>query len=275
MATVLCISSQVVRGYVGGSAARAALERRGHEAWLLPTVVLSNHPGHPRCGGEQAPTGRLAAMLDALDANGWLDDVDAVMTGYMPAAEHVAFAASAIRRVRERHAQAMLLCDPIMGDVPGGLYLDESVAHGIRDVLLGGASIATPNAFELGWLTGRNVVDARSARDAAEQLGVNTVLVTSVPGAANRIVNLLLSGGRCWLAQVERRSSAPHGTGDLMAALLLAALLEGVDPPSALAGATSGVEAALDASEDRDELRLFGRDAKWASGGEWPVEEMK
>lgn len=275
MATVLCISSQVVRGYVGGSAARAALERLGHEVWLLPTVILSNHPGHPRCSGEQVPTGRLTAMLDALAANGWLEEVDAVLTGYMPGTEQAGFAAMAVRHLRELNPGATVLCDPIMGDVPGGLYVDEAVAAAQKDELVAGAGLVTPNAFELGWLTGMTVDGEAAARTAAAGLSPRTVLATSIPGRGEEeISNLLCKDGRAWVARVPRRDFAPHGTGDLMAALFLARLLEGAEAPAALAAATAGVEAALDADGAHDELRLFGRDAPWARAADWPVEEM-
>ncbi|MGE3627628.1 MAG: pyridoxal kinase [Hyphomicrobiales bacterium] len=275
MATVLCISSEVVRGYVGGSAARAALERSGHQLWLLPTVILSNHPGHPRCGGEQVPAGRLGAMLDALAGNGWLEEADAVLTGYMPSAEHAGFAAMAARRLREVNPGALLLCDPIMGDDPGGLYVKEDVAAAQRDELAGAADIVTPNAFELGWMTGRTVDGEAAARDAAARLGRPTVLTTSVPGRHDgEISNLLWRDGTAWVAHVSRRSYAPHGTGDLMAALFLARLLEGTEAPAALAAATAGVEAALAACEGRDALRLWGAAAPWTGTHDWPVESL-
>ena len=47
MARILAISSQVVRGHVGLSAIVPALQRLGHEVLPIPTIILSNHPGHP------------------------------------------------------------------------------------------------------------------------------------------------------------------------------------------------------------------------------------
>lgn len=273
MAAILCISSQTARGYVGGSAARIALERLGHQAWLLPTVILSNHPGHPVFAGEQVPPGRLRAMLDALAANGWIDEVDAVLTGYLPTPEHVHFAETAIETVRAVNPEAMALCDPIMGDDPGGLYIDAAAARAIRDVLLPLASVATPNRFELEWLTGRETSSFGQAVKAAASLAVPRVLATSLPGETPDTIRNLLThgGGNAWFSEVSRRDGAPHGTGDLLAALHLGHRLGGAEPGQALARATAGVEAALDATGLHDELRL-AEDAGWAKAEPWPVE---
>lgn len=273
MAIILCISSQTVRGYVGGSAARIALERLGHQVWLLPSVILSNHPGHALFAGEQVPTGRLGAMLDALDANGWLGDVDAVLTGYLPSPEHVALALRAAERVEAANAEAPLICDPILGDDPGGLYIDESAAAALRDQLLPRASLTTPNRFELAWLAGRKIENAEDARVAAESLAPAALLATSIPESDGRLCNLLVQDGRAWRTTVPARDIVPHGTGDLITALYLGHRLGGADEPDALALATAGVEAALETSEGADELQLARDAGCWAAPEAWPVEE--
>lgn len=275
MSTVLCLSSQVARGYVGGAASRLALERMGHECWLLPTVILSNHPGHARFAGEQVPPGRLRAMLEAIEANGWLGDIDAVMTGYMPSAEHVTLAGTTIEKVRGVNPQAVHLCDPILGDDPGGLYVDEEVATALRDTLLPQADIATPNRFELEWLGATSCKRAKTAAGPARALPPATVLVTSLAGSdPQTMVNLLISDKETWLANVPRRKGAPHGVGDLMAALLLGHLLSGTAAKEALAFATGSVEVALAASEGADELRLAA-EPEWLDAQAWPVEPLE
>lgn len=263
MATVLCISSQTTRGYVGGSATRIALERLGHQAWLLPSVILSNHPGHPVFAGEQVPPGRLRAMLEALDANGWVDEVDAVLTGYLPTPEHVRFAEAAIETVRRANPRAMVLCDPIIGDEPDGLYIDASAAAAIRDILLPRASLIAPNRFELEWLSGRAVATADDAIAAISALPCRSALVTSLPGEGETICNMLRDGADCWTSSVSARPFAQHGAGDLLAALFLGHRLSGAAPEAALARATAGVEKALAASGMADELQLVA-DSAWA-----------
>ncbi len=272
MSIILCFSSQVARGYVGGNAARITLEAMGHECWLLPTVILSNHPGYARFAGEQVPPGRLRAMVEALEANGWLGDVDAVMTGYMPSAEHVALAASTVELVKQSNPELTFLCDPILGDDPGGLYIDEDVAGAIRDELIQLSNIATPNRFELEWLGGKSAKRIKTAMAPARALGPSSVLVTSLAGAdPKNLVNLLIDEKGALVTSVAKRKNAPHGVGDLMAALFLGALLNGAGEQQALGRATGGVEAALDASKGADELRLAAT-TDWARAEAWPVE---
>lgn len=274
MATILCISSQTVRGYVGGSATRVALERLGHQVWLLPTVILSNHPGHAVFAGEQVPTGRLRAMLDALEVNGWLEEVDAVLTGYMPSAGHAGFALRAAEMAMRANPAAFLLCDPILGDHPGGLYIDRSAAAAIRDDLLPRAAIATPNRFEFEWLTGGEVATPADALEAARALPPPRLLVTSLPDPeGSGFCNLLAQGAEGWRCDVPVRPFAPHGTGDLLAGLYLGHILNGTAPEDALARAVAGVEAALALSGHADELQLAGQ-VSWASAEPWPVTRL-
>lgn len=274
MSTILCLSSQVARGYVGGSATRIALERLGHECWLLPTVVLSNHPGHQRFAGEQVPVGRLRAMFEALQANGWLADIDALVLGYMPSAEHVGFAVNCIEAVRKANPEVICLCDPIIGDDPGGLYVDEDVAAAIRDELLPACDIATPNRFELEWLGGKSAKRAKPAIALAKMLAPSSVLVTSLTGSdPQTLINMLLGEKGVVATSVSKRKDAPHGAGDLIAALLLGHLLSGADESRALALATAGVEEALEDSSGSDELRLATSPA-WFNADAWPVEPI-
>ena len=274
MSTVLCFSSQVARGYVGGSATRTALERMGHDCWLLPTVILSNHPGHERFAGEQVPVGRLRAMLESMQANGWLGEVDAMVLGYMPSVDHVAYMVTAAEMVRKENPDALCLCDPIIGDDPGGLYVYDEIAAAIRDQLLPIADIATPNRFEMEWLSGKKAKRAKAALGVAKALEPETVLVTSLTGQdPQSLVNLLVGARGASSTTVSKRKFAPHGPGDLMAALYLGHVLGGKEPQEALALATGSVEEALEESEGADELRLHASSA-WVEAGPWPVDSL-
>jgi len=251
---------------VGANAQRIALERLGHQAWLVPTIQLSSHPGHAAFSGNVTPPDALASMIQAIGNNGWLADLAAVLTGYMPSAEHAAIAAGAVNRVRDEAPWALHLCDPAMGDAPRGLYVEEGSAQAIRLDLMPGADIVTPNHFELEWLTGRTVRDANETAAAAREIGAARVLATSTPlDGGGTLGNLLVSGKESRLARVNRRPHAPHGTGDLIAGLFLAHLLHDDDDRWALAMACAGVEAALDASGEADELQLTASPDSWAN----------
>lgn len=271
MARVLALSSHVAFGSVGLAAIVPALQWLGHEVIVIPTVLLSNHPGYPRFAGDPVLPGQIAAMVDALEANGWLAKTAAVITGYLPSPAHVGEARSAVERVRRANASALYVCDPVFGDEPKGLYLSDATASAIRDELLPLASLATPNRFELSWLAGLPVGDPREARQAAWALGVPSVLATSVPASDNRLANVLVTRDECVACFVRRRPSAPHGTGDLLAAMYLGRVLNGEAPAAALAAAASAVEASVAASLGRDELPLAAAGALWANARPLPT----
>lgn len=272
MARILAISSEVVRGHVGNTAARVALQALGHEVWALPTIVLSNHPGHGHTSGTRLDPAALLAMVEALGRNGWLGEVDAVLTGYLPSAEHVEVARYAVEQVRAKRADARVLVDPILGDHPKGLYLDAHAAQAIRNRLLPLADVATPNAFELGWLSGLPISDGEQAAHAAAHLGVPRVLATSVPVGPDRLLNMLVAPREpAEAVAVARRARVPNGTGDLLAALFLGHWLAGEAVATALGRAVAGVEAAIAASAGADELRLIGSRTAWAHPEPLPV----
>jgi pyridoxine kinase len=265
MARVLAISSQVVRGHVGNSAAAFALQRLGHEVWALPTVLLSNHPGHLHVAGSRIDPGTLGEMVQALARNGWLGEVDAVLTGYLPTAAHVAFAAQTIASIRGVGRKPLILVDPVIGDDPGGLYVAVEAAEAIRSELAPLADILTPNRFELAWLSRLPVDGAESAVAAATHLSAPQVLATSIPGpTADSLLNLLVQPAASAQCAVPRLPSVPHGTGDLLAALHLGHLLHGSSPPDAMRLAVAGCAAAIAASQGADELRLVESQDRWA-----------
>ncbi len=255
MAVILAISSQVVRGHVGLSAVVPALQALGHEVWPLPTILLSNHPGHDRCAGTRLKATALEAMLDALEENGWLANVDAVLSGYLPTADHVTLVADILARMRANRT-VHYLCDPILGDDPKGVYIDPAAAAAIRDTLVPLADILTPNRFELAWLCGHPVTSAPEAVTAARMLPSRAVIATSVPLPGDHLGNLLVADGRAAIASVAEEAHVPHGTGDLMSGLLLGHAMAGLALDAAMARAVAGVDAAIGASVGRDELDL-------------------
>ena len=264
MATFLAISSQVARGHVGLSAIVPALTSLGHEVIGLPTVVLSNHPGHAHAAGLPVPPENLAAMLDALDANGWLGGIDAVLTGYLPSVAHVRFAARAIDRVRTASPGASIICDPVLGDDPRGLYVEADAAAALRAELVPRADIVKPNRFELAWLAGSNVATLSDAARAAQALARPIVLATSIAQGALRIANIAVGREATVACTVARRADAPHGTGDLLTALFAGHRMCGRPLAEALGRAVAGVDAVLAASLGRDELALTAARASLA-----------
>lgn len=273
MARVLVVSSQVVRGHVGLSAIVPALQRLGHETLAIPTILMSNHPGHPRAAGSRIEVNTLVSMLDVLDANGWLANMDAVLTGYLPTPEHVFFARQVIDRVRARSPAALVMVDPVIGDDPKGVYVGGAAASAIRDDLVPRADIVTPNRFELSWLSGHEVNGVEDAVTASRRLQPPRVLATSIPATANGIDNALISSDRLLVCNVTRTADAPHGTGDLLSGLLVGHVLCKLGFEQALGHAVAGVQTAIATSGSSSDLVLtIGPGAAdWSTAPPLPV----
>ncbi len=265
MAKVLSISSQVVYGHVGNSAAAFVLQRMGHDVLAVPTIILSNRPGYGAIAGERTDPGKLDAMLEAVLQNGWLADVDAVLTGYVPTAAHAEFCRSWIARIKGLNPKALYLCDPIIGDEPAGIYVAEAAASAVRDQLVPLSDILTPNAFELGWLSGRAITDAASVASAARALARPVVVATSAPAGAGMIANILVTRSEVASTVSPRRTVQAHGTGDFFAAILLAHKLKGYTASAALRAAAAAIDLVLDRSEGRSELALIETQDHWAA----------
>lgn len=276
MARVLAISSQVARGHIGLSAIVPVLHALGHEVVALPTVVLSNHPGHAHAAGTRIEAPTLREMLQALDRNGWLAGIDAVLSGYLPTAEHGRLVEHAVGAARARNERCLYLCDPVLGDDPKGLYIPEAAAVTIRERLVPMADCVSPNRFELAWLTGKAVDGVGDAICAARALAAGIVFATSIPADASRgeLANLRVQGSSAMAIRVRRLEQVPNGTGDMMSALILAAILEGRGAEMQLVAAVSGVEAAIAASRDCDELALVASRATWSAPPHIEVERL-
>lgn len=256
MKTVLAISSQVVRGHVGLNGIGPALTALGVHCWPLPTVLISNHPGYKHGAGQTLDPMSLEEIIDGLAANGWLDKIDAVMSGYLPSADHVRLVRRVVSRLK-RERDVTFLCDPVIGDTPKGLYMPQETAEAIRDELTDIADIITPNAFELAWLTGEPAASVTEAIAAARCLPNGlTVVATSVAAGKRRLANVLVEDGRGTAFETDRRDGVPNGTGDLFAGLLLGHVMLGRDMIEATGRTTEGVRVVVEASVGEEELRL-------------------
>jgi pyridoxine kinase len=254
MPRILMISSYVAHDPVGLTATAPPLLGAGIEVVGLPTVVLSNHPIRAHIAGITLDPGLLSAMVRALEDNGWLASFDAIFSGYLPSVQHVETVAAAVKRLRELKPDIMYVCDPIFGDDPAGLYIDERSADGIRDLLAPLADVMTPNRFELSWLSGIDVRSSADATAAIANIGCPVVAGTSIPDGPSSLATVLTASGRTSLGRVEKWPGVPHGTGDVFAGCLTAKLLLGAKPEAALGYALAGVKSVLELSRGFDRL---------------------
>ena len=168
---VIVLSSHVVRGSVGNRAAVFALETLGFPVWAMPTILLPWHPGHGMGTRIVPDPQQFANLLHDLENAPWLDEVGAVLSGYLGDPSQAAAVASLVKAVKRQNSNARYLCDPVIGDQQS-LYVTEATARAIRDQLMPLADIATPNRFELEWLSGVPLDDNQQLRTACA--GVRT-----------------------------------------------------------------------------------------------------
>ncbi|QJE73835.1 pyridoxal kinase PdxY [Aerophototrophica crusticola] len=251
MRTILTIQSHVAFGHVGNRAAVFPLERLGLEAIAVNTVQFSNHTGYGAWSGTVFPAEHVAQVISGVNDRGALAGVDAVLTGYMGAADLGDVVMDAVARVKGLNPSALYCCDPVMGDVGRGFFVRPGIPEFFREKAVPLADAITPNQFELEYLTGRTVGDLASALQAtaaARALGPRWVLVTSLSrqdAPADSIEMLLDGPDGAWLVATPRLDldPLPNGAGDCVAALFLAKLLETGEPPEALAHAASAIYA--------------------------------
>lgn len=241
---ILSVQSEVVHGHVGHGAARFALQSLGHEVWAMPTVILSNHTGYAHVEGETVAASLLEKLGGGLEANGKLEHCDAVLSGYLGSADQADAVAEIVRNVKAANPNALYCLDPVFGD-DGRAYAKPGVAEAMARRLLPLADIVTPNAFELANLASVPIRDAAEAQIAVERLARPLVAATSIPAGPIRIGVLVCDRDETWLVSTPRLDNAPHGAGDLFAALFLAARLEGRSLRDCATRAASSVFAIL------------------------------
>lgn len=251
MPTILSIQSWVACGNVGNCAALFPLQRLGFDTWSLNTVAFSNHTGYGKWRGGAVPAHEIAALFEGIAELGVLPHCDAVLSGYLGEAETGPVLLDIVARVKQANPRALYCCDPVMGDFAPGWYVSPDIREFYRDRALAVADIATPNRFELEWLTGRRVVTIDEAAAAAEALrrpGPEIVLVTSLEPAADRLAVVAAGPEGSWAVETPRRPIEATGCGDAVAALFLGWLLKEKPVPEALALTVAAIWGVIEAT---------------------------
>jgi pyridoxine kinase len=225
---ILSIQSSVAYGHAGNSSAVFPLQRLGHEVWAVNTVHFSNHTGYGAWRGPLLAPSDVAEVITGIEERGVLPQCDAVLSGYQGAEEVGEVVLDAVARVKAANPAAVYCCDPVMGDVGRGFFVRPGIPEFMRDKVIPAADLATPNQFELEFLTGRQVGstdDLLDAADALRDLGPRTVLVTSVEtgDAGDDVISMVaVSDHGAWSVTTPRLPLSVNGAGDATAALFLA-----------------------------------------------------
>jgi len=266
--TVISIQSQVAFGHVGNSAAVFPLQMHGIDVTAVPTTLLSNRPGYPTIRGRVLDAQLVADLLRGVEERGAVDTCETILSGYLGSPEIAAVVADFVARAKARNPALTYCCDPVLGDRDRGLFVPADIPPLVRDRLCPLADIITPNHFEFEWLCGAKATTTGQVIGEAQALmarGPSTVVVTSAElkdTPDGEIETLAIGrskeGFRAWRVRTPKLPISPSGTGDLFAALFVAARVREKDTPDALGHAVSAIFAVLErtAISGTEEMRI-------------------
>lgn len=255
---VLSIQSHVAWGHVGNAAAVFPLQRLGFEVLPIHTVQFSNHTGYGQFRGQVFGAEHVREVLLGLRERGVLPRLSAVLSGYLGDADTGRVILEAVGEIRQHNPAVRYLCDPVMGDVGRGVFVNPAIPDFLRDQAIPFANIITPNQFEFELLTGSKPADLQDAVKIARQLrgrGPDVVIVTSLATPDipdSELGTLAVNCEGAWLVTTPRLAlhPLPNGMGDVFSATLLGRLLAGQALPQALELATATLYALVGQTED-------------------------
>jgi pyridoxine kinase len=262
--TVISIQSQVAYGHVGNSAAVFPLQMHGIDVVSVPTTLLSNRPGYPTIRGRVLDAELVADLLLGIEERGAVDGCRMILSGYLGSPEIAAVVADFVARARARNPSLLYCCDPVLGDRDRGLFVQAAIPPLVRDRLCPLADILTPNHFEFEYLVGASANTSAQIIAQAQTLlarGPSTVVITGTELSDTpdgQIETLAVERSQSWRVRTPRLPINPSGTGDLFAALFVAARVQGADTGDALGHAASAIFAVLErtAVSGTEEMRI-------------------
>ena len=248
---VISVQSQLVYGHAGNSAAVPPLRALGLRVAEVPTTLLSNAPFYSTLRGRMLPADWLADLLLGVSERGIPQRARALVSGYFGTVENGQVFADWARATLAENPGLAYWLDPVIGDTHTGPYVEPALEAVFREQLLPLATVVTPNAFELGRLTGRVALAQDDAIAAARELlarGPQWVIAHSVEGEPGELVTLAVSHDQVWRWSSAHLPVDVAGTGDVLLALSMAFVLRGEPMPMAISRAIAGVHAALEAT---------------------------
>ncbi|QIM62144.1 pyridoxal kinase [Pasteurellaceae bacterium Orientalotternb1] len=236
MKNVLSIQSHVVYGYAGNKAAVFPMQLLGVDTWALNTVQFSNHTQYGKWKGMVIPKEQIGEITQGIAEINALHECDAVLSGYIGAAEQGAEILATVAKIKALNPNAIYFCDPVMGHPDKGCIVAPGVAEFLRDEAMAQADIIAPNLVELRELTGLPVENFEQAIEAIKVIlskGPKRVLVkhlSRVGKDPNQFEMVLANQDSIYhisrpLHEFVGRD--PVGVGDLTSGLFLANLLKG------------------------------------------------
>ena len=239
------------------------LSAAGIDVCPVPTSLFSAHTRFPKFYMHDT-TPMLGDYLDAWREEGI--ELDGIYSGFLGSAEQV----DAILRLYREYPSALRIVDPVMGD--GGskypTYTDE-MCDAMRD-LVDGADVLTPNLTEASILTGIpyegqdvDVAYVTRLMDALLGMGAKSVVIKGIVHEGEQVIRNYVAVAGEGETQVEEVSSELlpfmlHGTGDLFASGLTAAIYAGESLLSSVEFAGALVRHAMQITPDQPDYQVRG-----------------
>ena len=236
------------------------LSAAGIDVCPVPTSLFSAHTRFPKFYMHDT-TPMLTEYLDAWREEGI--ELDGIYSGFLGSAEQ----ADAILRLYREYPKALRIVDPVMGD--GGskypTYTDE-MCEAMKG-LVDGADVLTPNLTEASILTGiayaGQDVDETYIKGMMEALlgmGAKSVVLKGIVHEGESIIRNYVSvaGGEVEEVSSELLPYMLHGTGDLFASGLTAAIYAGESLLSAVEFAGSLVRHAMEITPEQPDYQVRG-----------------
>lgn len=228
------------------------LSAAGCDVCPVPTGIFSNHTAYP--GFYMHDT--TSILKDYLAAWAGIDiDIDAVYSGFLGAPEQV----DVIKSVYETYPNAIRVVDPVMAD-HGKVYptYTKELCDAMSE-LASDADILTPNLTEAAIILGQPIGDewrgtdltdeeAEEMLDALLATGAKNVVLKGIKREGDNLVRNFVKGKEFNDTIEVVNEYVPytlHGTGDVYASCVLAAVMAGRSLIEAVAFAGEFVQEAL------------------------------
>lgn len=222
------------------------LSAAGVDVCPLPTSLFSTHTLYPGFVMHDT-TDFLPGVLDHWKGEANMD-LDGVYSGFLGSAEQVEI----IQSIYKDYPKALRLVDPVMGD-GGQRYptYTEEMCEKMKD-LVDGADLLLPNLTEASILTGIDYPGQSPSQEEIEtilgallDMGARYVVLKGIQKEGKIINYIQGQDTEITAVQEDLLDFFIHGTGDLYASSLIAALYAGRDLESAVAFASKLVYDAM------------------------------
>jgi hydroxymethylpyrimidine/phosphomethylpyrimidine kinase len=200
----------------------------------------------------QNTLGVFASMpLDALFVRQQMEAVlgdigaDCIKTGMLADAEIIAAVADALANL----PHVPLVVDPVLRSTSGTPLLDAAAIGVLKERLIVGAAVLTPNLPEAEALLGRTIADTTAIADAAhalQALGAGTVVLKGGHLKGDFVRDVVVEGARSYVLESPRiKTRHTHGTGCTLASAIATGLAQGLAMRAAIERAHAYVQQAI------------------------------